>query len=167
MLKCAVTFTEKLALKQARQADEEIAADRYRGPLHGIPWGAKDLIAKRGYPTTWGAAPFRDRVIDTDATVVERLEQAGAVLIAKLATGELAHDDVWFGGQTKNPWDPGEGSGGSSAGPAAAAAAGLEPFAIGTETGGSMIDPSIRCWVTSLRPTFGRGSRHGAMPRAL
>ncbi len=166
MLKCAVTVTEKLALKQARQADEEIAAGRYRGPLHGIPWGAKDLIAKRGYPTTWGAPLFRDRVIDTDATVVERLEQAGAVLIAKLATGELAHDDVWFGGQTKNPWDPGEGSGGSSAGPAAATAAGLVAFAIGTETGGSMIDPSIRCGVTSLRPTFGRVSRHGVMPGA-
>ncbi len=166
VLKCAVTITEKLALEQARQADEEIAAGRYRGPLHGIPWGAKDLIAKQGYPTTWGAPPFRDRVIDTDATVVKRLEEAGAILIAKLATGELAHDDVWFGGQTKNPWDPGEGSGGSSAGPAAATAAGLVGFAVGTETGGSMIDPSIRCGVTSLRPTFGRVSRHGVMPGA-
>jgi len=166
ILKCAVTITEDLALKEARQADSEIAAGHYRGPLHGIPWGAKDLIAKRGYPTTWGAALFKNRVIDTDATVVQRLEEAGAVLIAKLATGELAHDDVWFGGQTKNPWDPREGSGGSSAGPAAATAAGVVGFALGTETGGSMIDPCIRCGVTGLRPTFGRVSRHGVMPGA-
>ena len=166
LLKCTINITEDLALKQAARADAEIASDHYRGPLHGIPWGAKDLIAKQGYPTTWGTPIYRSRVIDTDATVVKRLEEAGAVLIAKLATGELAHDDVWFGGQTKNPWDPNEGSGGSSAGPAAAVAAGLVAFAIGTETGGSMIDPSIRCGVTSLRPTFGRVSRHGVMPGA-
>src|SRR5262245_60000639 len=119
-LKCVVTLTDDLALKQARQADAAIKAGRYRGPLHGIPWGAKDLIAKSGYPTTWGAPPFKDQIIPTDATVVERLEKAGAVLLAKLATGELAHDDVWFGGQTKNPWDVTEGSGGSSAGPGSA-----------------------------------------------
>lgn len=166
VLKCVVTFTDDLALKQARQADAEIKAGRYRGPLHGIPWGAKDLIAKRGYPTTWGAPLFKDQVIPTDATVVERLEKAGAVLLAKLATGELAHDDVWFGGQTKNPWDVTEGSGGSSAGPGSATAAGLVGFAIGTETGGSIIDPAIRCGVTALRPTFGRVSRQGVMPGA-
>jgi len=165
-LKCVVTLTDDLALKQAKQADAEIAAGRYRGPLHGMPWGAKDLIAKQGYPTTWGAPPFKDRVIATDATVVSRLERAGAVLVAKLATGELAHDDVWFGGQTKNPWDIREGSGGSSAGPGSAAAAGLVGFAIGTETGGSIVDPSVRCGVTSLRPTFGRVSRQGVMPGA-
>jgi len=162
-LLCAVTITEDLAMKQARTADEEIAAGKYRGPLHGIPYGVKDLCAVRGYPTTWGAAPFRDRVIDTDATVVSRLSEAGAVLIAKLATGELALDDRWFGGQTKNPWDLSMGSQGSSAGPASATAAGLVGFSIGTETGGSIVEPSGICGVTGLRPTFGRVSRHGAM----
>jgi Asp-tRNA(Asn)/Glu-tRNA(Gln) amidotransferase A subunit family amidase len=166
VLKCVVTLTDDLALKQARQADVEIKAGRYRGPLHGIPWGAKDLIAKSGYPTTWGAPPFKQQLIPTDATVVERLDKAGAVLVAKLATGELAHDDIWFGGQTKNPWDTTEGSGGSSAGPGSATAAGLMGFAIGTETGGSIIDPAIRCGVTALRPTFGRVSRNGVMPGA-
>jgi Asp-tRNA(Asn)/Glu-tRNA(Gln) amidotransferase A subunit family amidase len=166
VLKCVVTLTDDLALRQAKQADVEIKAGRYLGPLHGIPWGAKDLIAKGGYPTTWGAPPFKKQVIPTDATVVERLDKAGAVLLAKLATGELAHDDIWFGGQTKNPWDPTEGSGGSSAGPGSATAAGLVGFAIGTETGGSIIDPAIRCGVTALRPTFGRVSRYGVMPGA-
>jgi Asp-tRNA(Asn)/Glu-tRNA(Gln) amidotransferase A subunit family amidase len=165
-LKCVVTLTDDLALKQAKQADAEIKAGRYRGPLHGIPWGAKDLIAKSGYPTTWGAPLFKRQIIPTDATVVERLNKAGAVLVAKLATGELAHDDIWFGGQTKNPWDVTEGSGGSSAGPGSATAAGLVGFAIGTETGGSIIDPAIRCGVTALRPTFGRVSRAGVMPGA-
>jgi len=165
-LKCVVTLTDDLALKQAKQADAEIKAGRYRGPLHGIPWGAKDLIAKSGYPTTWGAPPFKQQIIPTDATVVERLNKAGAVLVAKLATGELAHDDVWFGGQTKNPWDTTEGSGGSSAGPGSATAAGLVGFAIGTETGGSIVDPAIRCGVTALRTTFGRVSRNGIMPGA-
>ena len=165
-LKCVVTLTEELALKQARQADLEIRAGRYRGPLHGIPWGAKDLLSARGYRTTWGAAPFKDQVLDVDATVVRRLADVGAVLVAKLATGELAHDDIWFGGQTKNPWNLEEGSGGSSAGSAAATAAGLVGFAIGTETGGSMVLPATRCGVTALRPTFGRVSRHGVMPGA-
>jgi len=166
VLKCAVTLTDDLALKQAKQADSEIKAGHYRGPLHGIPWGAKDLIAKSGYPTTWGAPLFRNQMLPTDATVVERLDKAGAVLVAKLATGELAHDDIWFGGQTKNPWDVTEGSGGSSAGPGSATAAGLVGFALGTETGGSIIDPAIRCGVTALRPTFGRVSRNGIMPGA-
>ncbi|HEX4604206.1 MAG TPA: amidase [Candidatus Angelobacter sp.] len=162
-LLCVVTLTEDLAMRQAREADKEIAAGRYRGPLHGIPWGIKDLAAVKGYPTTWGAAPFKDRIIDADATVISRLTQAGAVLIAKLATGELALDDVWFGGQTKNPWDLSMGSQGSSAGPASATAAGLVGFSIGTETGGSIVEPSGICGVTGLRPTFGRVSRHGFM----
>src|SRR5262249_32666564 len=134
-LLCAVTITEDLAMKQARAADQEIAAGKYRGPLHGIPYGVKDLCSANGYPTTWGAAPFKDRVIDADATVVSRLNDAGAILIAKLATGELALDDQWFAGQTKNPWDLSMGSQGSSAGPASATAAGLVGFSIGTETG--------------------------------
>jgi Asp-tRNA(Asn)/Glu-tRNA(Gln) amidotransferase A subunit family amidase len=162
-LLCVVTLTEDLAMRLAREADKEIAAGNYRGPLHGIPWGIKDLAAVKGYPTTWGAAPFKDRIIDTDATVVTRLTQAGAVLIAKLATGELALDDVWFGGQTKNPWDLSMGSQGSSAGPGSATAAGLVGFSIGTETGGSIVEPSGICGVTGLRPTFGRVSRHGFM----
>ena len=162
-LNCVVTLTEDLALRQAAQADREIAAGTYRGPLHGIPWGAKDLLAAKGYPTTWGAAPFRNRIIDQDATVVSRLHAAGAVLVAKLATGELAIDDVWFGGQTKNPWDLSMGSQGSSAGPGAATAAGLVGFSIGTETYGSILEPSGICGVTGLRPTFGRVSRHGVM----
>src|SRR5229473_7514542 len=162
-LLCAVTITEDLAMRQAREADREIASGHYRGPLHGIPYGIKDLAAARGYPTTWGAAPFKDRVIDMDATVVSRLRDAGAVLVAKLATGELALDDVWFGGQTKNPWDLSMGSQGSSAGPASATAAGLVGFSIGTETGGSIVEPSGICGVTGLRPTYGRVSRHGFM----
>ncbi len=162
-LLCVVTPTEDLAMRQAREADREIAAGRYRGALHGIPWGLKDLGAAKGYPTTWGAAPFKQRIIDTDATVVSRLNRAGAVLIAKLATGELALDDIWFGGQTKNPWDLSMGSQGSSAGPASATAGGLVGFSIGTETGGSIVEPSGICGVTGLRPTFGRVSRHGFM----
>ena len=162
-LLCAVTITEELALRQADGADREIAAGHYRGPLHGIPWGVKDLAAVKGYPTTWGAAPFKNRVIDTDATVVSRLHEAGAVLIAKLATGELALDDIWFAGQTKNPWDLSMGSQGSSAGPGSATAAGLVGFSVGTETGGSIIAPSAICGVTGFRPTFGRVSRHGVM----
>ncbi|MBI2822691.1 MAG: amidase [Acidobacteria bacterium] len=162
-LKCVVTLTEDLALRQARRADEEISRGRTRGPLHGIPWGAKDLIAVREYRTTWGAAPFKDQILDLDATVAERLEAAGAVLIAKLATGELASGDVWFGGRTKTPWNLNEGARGSSAGPAAATAAGLVGFSIGTETRGSITFPCARCGVTGLRPTFGRVSRHGVM----
>ena len=162
-LLCAVTITEDLAMRQARQADQDIAAGHYRGPLHGIPWGVKDLYAAKGYPTTWGAAPFKNRVIDLDATVVSRLAGAGAVLIAKLSTGELALDDIWFGGQTKNPWDLSMGSQGSSAGPGSATAAGCVGFSMGTETHGSIIAPSAICGVTGLRPTFGRVSRHGIM----
>jgi Asp-tRNA(Asn)/Glu-tRNA(Gln) amidotransferase A subunit family amidase len=162
-LLCAVTITEELARHQAREADQGIAAGKYRGPLHGIPYGVKDLCAAKGYPTTWGAAPFKDRVIDRDATVVARLHAAGAVLVAKLTTGELALDDIWFGGQTKNPWDLSMGSQGSSAGPASATAAGLVGFSIGTETGGSIVEPSGICGVTGLRPTYGRVSRYGAM----
>lgn len=162
-LLCAVNLTEERALRQARLVDQELAAGRYRGPLHGIPCGVKDIIAAKGYPTTWGAAPFKDRVIDGDATVVARLEAAGAVLIAKLATGELALDDEWFAGQTRNPWDLSMGSQGSSAGPGSATAAGLVGFSIGTETGGSIVEPSGICGVTGFRPTFGRVSRHGAM----
>jgi len=162
-LKCVVTLTDDLALRQARQADQEIASGHYRGPLHGIPYGVKDLFAVKGYPTTWGAAPFKDRVIDVDSTVVTRLRDAGAVLVAKLATGELALDDIWFGGQTMNPWDTSMGSQGSSAGPASATAGGLVGFSIGTETWGSILAPSAICGVTGLRPTFGRVSRYGAM----
>ncbi len=162
-LLCAVTITEELGLKQAREADREIAAGKYRGPLHGIPYGVKDLASAKGYPVTWGAAPFKNRIIDEDATVVARLNEAGAVLIAKLATGELALDDVWFGGQTKNPWDLSMGSQGSSAGPGSATAAGLVGFSIGTETGGSIVEPSGICGVTGLRPTYGRVSRYGFM----
>ncbi|HEY1939874.1 MAG TPA: amidase [Candidatus Angelobacter sp.] len=162
-LKCFVTMTDDLALREARQADKEIAAGKYRGPLHGIPYGIKDLFAVKGYPTTWGAAPFKDRIIEADATVVTRLREAGAVLIGKLATGELALDDIWFGGQTMNPWDPSMGSQGSSAGPGSATAGGLVGFSIGTETLGSILAPSAICGVTGLRPTFGRVSRFGAM----
>ncbi|MEO8028207.1 MAG: amidase, partial [Bryobacteraceae bacterium] len=162
-LLAVVTVTEELARTQAQEADTEIRSGKYRGPLHGIPWGVKDIISAKGYPTTWGAATFKDRVIDEDATVVRRLHEAGAVLIAKLSTGELALDDVWFGGQTKNPWDLTMGSQGSSAGPASATSAGLVGFSIGTETGGSIVEPAGICGVTGLRPTFGRVSRHGAM----
>jgi Asp-tRNA(Asn)/Glu-tRNA(Gln) amidotransferase A subunit family amidase/Asp-tRNA(Asn)/Glu-tRNA(Gln) amidotransferase C subunit len=162
-LKCVVNLTEELALRQAKRADDEIAAGRYLGPLHGVPWGAKDLLAAKGYPTTWGAKPFADRTIDVDATVVERLAAAGAVLVAKLALGALAWGDVWFDGKTRNPWNTSQGSSGSSAGPGSATSAGLVGFSIGSETWGSIISPSTRCGVTGLRPTFGRVSRHGAM----
>lgn len=162
-LLCVVTLTEELALKQAQQADAELAAGRYRGPLHGIPWGAKDLLATRGYKTTWGAMPYKEQVIDEDATVVKRLEEAGAVLVAKLTLGALAWGDVWFGGKTRNPWNMEEGSSGSSAGPGSATAAGLVGFSIGSETYGSIVSPSTRNGVTGLRPTFGRVSRYGAM----
>lgn len=163
ILHCVVSLTEDLALKQAEQADREIAAGRYRGPLHGIPWGAKDLIAYPGYKTTWGANPFKDQKIDTKATVAHRLEEAGAVLVAKLSLGALAMGDRWFGGRTRNPWNPTFGSSGSSAGPAAATAAGLVGFSLGSETLGSIVSPSRVCGVTGLRPTFGRVSRHGCM----
>jgi len=162
-LECVITLTEELAFKQAKKADDEIKVGKYRGPLHGIPWGAKDLLAVKGYKTTWGAAPYKDQIINTDATVVKRLEDAGAVLIAKLTMGALAWGDVWYGGKTKNPWNIEEGSSGSSAGPGAATAAGLVGFSIGTETWGSIVSPSTRCGVTGLRPTFGRVSRYGAM----
>ena len=163
LLSCVVTLTQDLAMSQARRADSEIAAGRYLGPVHGIPWGAKDIISARGYPTTWGAEPFRDQVLDVDAAVVERLSQAGAVLVAKLTTGELAFGDRFFSGRTNNPWNPEEGSSGSSAGSGAATAAGLVGFAIGTDTGGSILAPSVRCGIVGMRPTFGRVSRYGVM----
>ncbi len=162
-LHCVVTLTEELALKQARRADREIAAGKYRGPLHGIPYGVKDLLATKGIKTTWGSAAYQEQVFDEDATVVKRLEAAGAVLVAKLSMGELAWGDVWYGGMTRNPWNLKEGSGGSSAGPGAATAAGLVAFSIGSETHGSIVDPCGRCGVTGLRPTYGRVSRAGAM----
>jgi Asp-tRNA(Asn)/Glu-tRNA(Gln) amidotransferase A subunit family amidase len=162
-LECIITLTEKLAMKQAKMADEEIATGHYRGPLHGIPWGAKDLLATKGIRTTWGAMPYKDQIIDEDATVVERLKEAGAVLVAKLTMGALAMGDVWYGGKTKNPWNLEQGSSGSSAGSAAATSAGLVGFAIGTETLGSIVSPSTRCGVTGLRPSYGRVSRYGAM----
>ena len=164
VLKCVVTFTEELALRQAEAADTELAAGKDRGALHGIPWGAKDLIAVEGYPTTWGAPQFREQVLSETATVAKKLEQAGAVLVAKLSLGALAMGDRWFGGQTKNPWNPEQGSSGSSAGSAAAVAAGAVPFAIGSETLGSIVSPCRRCGVSGLRPTFGRVSRNGCMP---
>ncbi|MFY9937860.1 MAG: amidase family protein [Silvibacterium sp.] len=162
-LHCVITLTREHALEQARQADKEIAAGKYRGPLHGIPWGAKDLLDTAGIATTWGAEPYRDRVPTTNAAVVQRLNAAGAVLVAKLSLGALALNDIWFGGQTMNPWLLEEGSSGSSAGPGSATAAGLVGFAIGSETGGSIVSPSMRCGVTGLRPTFGRVPRTGAM----
>ena len=162
-LRCIITLTRDLALKQAQQADAEIAAGIYRGPLHGIPWGGKDLLDTAGIATTYGAEPFRKRVPDKDAAVVKRLHEAGAVLIAKLSLGALALNDIWFGGQTVNPWLLEEGASGSSAGPGAATAAGLVGFSIGSETGGSIVSPSMRCGVTGLRPTFGRVPRTGAM----
>jgi len=162
-LRCVITLTRDLALAQAKKADEEIAAGKYRGPLHGIPWGAKDLLDTAGIPTTYGADPFRNRVPTENAAVVNRLNQAGAVLVAKLSMGALALNDIWFGGQTMNPWLLEEGSSGSSAGPGAATAAGLVGFAIGSETGGSIVSPSMRCGITGLRPTFGRVARTGAM----
>ncbi len=162
-LKCVITLTEEVALEQAAAADRDIAAGRWRGPLHGIPWGAKDLLATKGIRTTWGAMPYKDQIFDYDATVVKRLEEAGAVLVAKLSMGALAMGNVWYEGSTRNPWDLEQGSSGSSAGSAAATAAGLVGFSIGTETHGSILSPSSRCGVTGLRPTFGRVSRHGAM----
>ncbi|UCD75365.1 MAG: amidase [Phycisphaerales bacterium] len=162
-LECVVTLTEDLALSQARRADEELAGGLYRGPLHGIPWGAKDLFDTAGIRTSWGATPYSDRVPDNDAAVVQRLAEAGAVLIAKLTLGALAYGDIWFDGKTRNPWNPEQGSSGSSAGSAAATAAGLVGFALGTETLGSIVSPSMRCGTTGLRPTFGRVARTGAM----
>ncbi|WP_038031850.1 amidase [Thermonema rossianum] len=162
-LHCVITYTEALALQKARQADRELAEGHYRGLLHGIPYVAKDLLATKNYPTTWGAAPYRSQQLDYDAAVIERLDAAGAVLIAKVSLGALAWGDVWFGGRTRNPWNPATGSSGSSAGSAAAVAAGLAPFAIGTETLGSIVSPSTVCGVTGLRPTFGAVSRFGAM----
>lgn len=161
-----ITLTEELAIEQARRADAELKAGKYRGALHGIPYGAKDLLARRGYKTTWGSVPYKDQKLNYDATVVKRLEEAGAVLCAKLAVGELAWGDVWFGGMSRNPWKPETGSSGSSAGSGSTVAAGLLPFAIGTETLGSIVSPSTVCGVTGLRPTFGRVSRHGAMALA-
>ena len=162
-LRAVITVTRDLALAQARAADKEIAAGHYRGPLHGIPWGGKDLLDTAGIPTTYGAEPYRNRVPAADAAVVRRLHDAGAVLIAKLSLGALALNDIWFGGQTVNPWVLEEGASGSSAGPGAATAAGLVGFSIGSETGGSIISPSMRCGVTGLRPTYGRVPRTGAM----
>jgi Asp-tRNA(Asn)/Glu-tRNA(Gln) amidotransferase A subunit family amidase len=162
-LHCVITLTSEHALQQARAADKEIAAGKYRGPLHGIPWGAKDLLDTAGIATTYGAEPYHDRIPARDAAVTARLNDAGAVLVAKLSLGSLALNDVWFGGQTKNPWLLEEGSSGSSAGPGAAVAAGLVGFAVGSETQGSIVSPSMRCGVTGLRPTFGRVPRTGAM----
>jgi len=162
-LRCVITLTRDHALEQARQADKEIAAGKYRGPLHGIPWGAKDLLDTAGIPTTYGAEPYRNRVPEKDSYVARRLNEAGAVLVAKLSLGALALNDIWFGGQTMNPWVLEEGASGSSAGPGAATAAGLVGFAIGSETGGSIVSPSMRCGVTGLRPTYGRVARTGAM----
>lgn len=162
-LHCIITITERRALQQAKLMDEEIAKGKYRGLLHGIPFGVKDLLATKDYKTTWGATPFKDQLIPEDATVVTKLENAGAVLCAKLTMGALAWGDVWFGGMTRNPWDTTKGSSGSSAGPASSVSAGLLPFAIGTETWGSIVSPSTVCGTTGLRPTFGRVSRTGAM----
>ncbi|HEY4009093.1 MAG TPA: amidase [Acidobacteriaceae bacterium] len=162
-LNCVITLCEEHATEQARAADKEISAGKYRGPLHGIPWGAKDMLDTAGIRTTWGAEFYRDRVPEKDAAVTAKLNEAGAVLVAKLSLGALALNDVWFGGQTKNPWLLEEGASGSSAGPGAAVAAGLVGFAIGSETQGSIISPSMRCGVTGLRPTFGRVPRTGAM----
>ena len=162
-LNCVVTLTKDRALKQAERADKELASGHDRGPLHGIPWGAKDLISVAGYPTTWGATQFREQQFVTDARVAQRLDEAGAVLVAKLSLGALAMGDKWFNGQTKNPWNLEQGSSGSSAGSASAVAAGLVPFAIGSETLGSIVSPGRRCGVVGLRPTFGRVSRTGCM----
>jgi Asp-tRNA(Asn)/Glu-tRNA(Gln) amidotransferase A subunit family amidase len=162
-LHCVITLTEELALEQAARADSEIASGHYRGMLHGIPYGAKDLLAAKRYKTTWGAMPYKDQIIDRDASLIEKLEQAGAVLVAKLSLGALAWGDVWYADTTRNPWNLEQGSSGSSAGPAAAVSAGLVPFAIGSETWGSIVSPSTRCGTTGLRPTFGRVARTGAM----
>jgi len=158
-----ITLTEDLALAQARRADAEIRAGHYRGPLHGLPWGAKDLFDTKGIKTTWGAMPYKDRVPESDAEVVRRLDQAGAVLVAKTTLGALAYGDIWFGGKTRNPWDLEQGSSGSSAGSASGTASGLFAFSLGTETLGSIVSPSMRCGATGLRPTFGRVPRTGAM----
>lgn len=158
-----VTFLDDYGRAEASRADAEIAAGKYKGPLHGIPWGAKDIISVKGFKTTWGSPAFQEQSFDYDASVVELLREAGAVLIAKLTTGELAGGDNWFGGQTKNPWDPTQGSSGSSAGPSSATAAGCVAFAIGTETSGSILSPAARCGLAGLRPTFGRISRYGVM----
>ena len=163
LLKCVVNLTDKVAIIQARRADAELQAGKDRGPLHGIPWGAKDLFAYPGIPTTWGVPQYRDRVIDAKAAVIQRLELAGAVMVAKLATGPFAFGNRWFGGMTRNPWNPHKGAVGSSCGPAAAAAAGLVGFTVGTETMGSICYPSADCGVAGLRPTFGRVSRQGCM----
>jgi len=162
-LRCVITLTREHALAQAKKADAEIAEGKYRGPLHGIPWGAKDLLDTAGIATTYGAEPFRNRVPKKDAAVVKKLNEAGAVLVAKLSLGALALNDIWFGGQTMNPWLLEEGASGSSAGPGAATAAGLVGFSIGSETGGSIVSPSMRCGITGLRPTYGRVARTGAM----
>ncbi|MCX6136310.1 MAG: amidase [Ignavibacteriales bacterium] len=163
VLECVVTITDSLALAQAKRADREIAAGKYRGLLHGIPYGAKDLLSVKQYPTSWGVGMYRDRRFADDATVIKRLEKAGAVLIAKLTLGELAMGNIWFGGKTKNPWNLSQGSSGSSAGSSAATSAGLVAFGIGSETWGSIVSPATRCGVTGLRPTYGRVSRSGAM----
>ena len=163
MLQCSITITDSLAMAQAKRADQEIKSGQYRGILHGIPYGTKDLMSVAGYPTTWGAAPYKDQEIDQTATVIERLEESGAILVAKLVSGALARGDVWFGGKTKNPWDTTQGASGSSAGSGSATSAGLVPFALGTETLGSITSPSTRNGVTGLRPTYGRVSRHGVM----
>ncbi|AIZ64804.1 amidase [Hymenobacter sp. DG25B] len=160
---CVTSFTEELALQQARTADAEIKRGRYRGPLHGVPYGIKDLFSTKTYRTTWGSVPYKEQVLQEDAAVVIRLQEAGAVLVAKFTLGELAMGDVWYGGKTRTPWDITKGSSGSSAGSAAAVSAGLVPFAIGTETLGSIVSPSTACGVTGLRPSFGRISRYGAM----
>ncbi len=162
-LECTITLTEDLAMKEAAMADEEIKSGKYRGPLHGIPYGLKDLFAVKGYKTTWGTTPYKDQVLDVDSYVYTRLKEAGAVLCAKLSLGSLAYNNKWFGGETKNPWNLKQGSSGSSAGSAAATVAGLLPFSIGTETLGSIVSPSTRCGATGLRPTFGTVSRSGAM----
>jgi Asp-tRNA(Asn)/Glu-tRNA(Gln) amidotransferase A subunit family amidase len=162
-LQFAITITEERALRNAKKADAEIAAGKYKGLLHGIPFGAKDLLAVKEYKTTWGSVPYKDQIIDVDATVITKLENAGAILIAKMTLGELAMGDVWFGGKTKNPWDLKRGSSGSSAGSASAVAAGCMPFAIGSETLGSIVSPSSECGTTGLRPSFGRISKYGAM----
>jgi Asp-tRNA(Asn)/Glu-tRNA(Gln) amidotransferase A subunit family amidase len=163
LLNNVVTFLDDHGRTEAKRADQEIAAGKYRGPLHGVPWGAKDIISLKGFPTTWGSAPFKEQVLDYDASVIEQLREAGAVLIAKVTTGELAGGDNWFGGQTKSPWDPTQGSSGSSAGPSSATAAGCVAFGIGSETSGSILSPAARCGLSGLRPTFGRVSRYGVM----
>ncbi len=162
-IRSVITLTKDFAVAQAKKADAEIAAGRYRGPLHGIPFGVKDLLDTAGIATTYGAEPFKDRVPASDSVVVHRLNEAGAILIAKLSLGALALNDIWFGGQTMNPWLLEEGASGSSAGPAAATAAALVAFSIGSETGGSIVAPAMRCGVTGLRPSFGRVPRTGAM----